>query len=196
LQQQGDEELEKCRGALVTLQSDVKELNAKTDEINRYELSSSNDEMDRVQQGVDRVKKSIKGKKDECVGMQPELDAAKRTVSDQERHRKQIKDNMDIVQGTIRIKELESEIDDLQEQLDAIAESDVAMDKYEEIKKVAESQQESKHRTEGRFSEVVEQIRSLKVSRVNEEHPCSPCFLSESCPPVNTRTWKRSTEKQ
>lgn len=96
--------------------------------------------------------------------MQPELESARNAVLDQERHKKNLKQNVDILEANIRMKDLQKEIAKLEQQRDAIEGYESVYDDMLSVKSSKEKLQEDKARLDGRFSEIAESIRSQRVS--------------------------------
>jgi hypothetical protein len=92
------------------------------------------------------------------------LQSLTRAVDDQERHKKLLMQNIDILVSTERMKVLEKEIAELVENREKIEGSSTANDKFEALKAQQEKLLQKKSNYEGRFSSHVEQIHALKVT--------------------------------
>jgi DNA repair protein RAD50 len=84
-------------------------------------------------------------------------------VNDQERHKKQLKANIDVLAANKQIQELEEGINSLQEERESIDGADTASERLSNAKSTKEKQASMKSRIEGRWHEIVEQIRAVKV---------------------------------
>jgi DNA repair protein RAD50 len=94
--------------------------------------------------------------------LRPELDGLMTAVNDQERHKKQLKANIDVLAANKQIQELEEGINSLQEERESIDGADTASERLSNAKSTKEKQASMKSRIEGRWHEIVEQIRAVK----------------------------------
>jgi DNA repair protein RAD50 len=95
--------------------------------------------------------------------LRPELDGLMTAVNDQERHKKQLKANIDVLAANKQIQELEEGINSFQEERESIDGADTASERLSNAKSTKEKQASMKSRIEGRWHEIVEQIRAVKV---------------------------------
>lgn len=147
---------------LSSFTSEVKTLHSLISEIDRYESSNQPREREKLAEKASSVKAQIAEGQKNAEALQPRVDEMKRSVHDQERHKNLLTQNIDMLESGKLLGELTKEIQELQERRSQIEEVDTAEEMYDEAKGKNGELQELKYRTEGRFSEVVEQIRSLK----------------------------------
>ena len=160
----GEEEEEKLSKQLASFQADVKDLRNLTSQIDLYEQGGHSEEYKRISSKITAVQDKISKKQKSVDNLLPRLDETKIAVQDQARHKKQITQSIEILKAEKNFAALDREIKVLQEKIEKIEGADIAWDKFNAAQKLQAEQQELKHRTEGRYSEVVEQIRSVKVS--------------------------------
>ena len=147
---------------LSKFKADAEALRAVCRDIEKFEEANSSREQDSFESKVASVREEIAERQQDVDKLKPKVEEVKRAVHDQERHRKQLQQNVEILESGKVVSELTKEIEELRERKGEIEEADDAFDLFTEAKKRNGEQQERKYRTEGRFSEVVEQIRSLK----------------------------------
>jgi DNA repair protein RAD50 len=159
-----NEEEQSLRATIDQFSLDVKYLRDLTRQIDDYSRSNKADELDQVASQASKVLERIEQQKKALSSLQPEVDSVRAAVNDQERHKKQLKENVELLHAEQRTNELQEEIDDLETKLKNVDGQETCYAKHTEAKARKEQQLASKARTEGRWSEIVEQIRSLKVS--------------------------------
>lgn len=148
---------------LSSFTSEVKNLHSLTTEIDKYASSNQPREQEKLAEKASSVEAQIAERQKEAEALQPRVDGMKRAVHDQERHKSLLTQNIDMLEALNIVDSLSKEMEELREKQSQIEEGDTASQMYDEAKKKMNELQEQKYRTEGRFSEVVEQIRSLKV---------------------------------
>jgi DNA repair protein RAD50 len=144
--------------------ADMKDLQGLTKQIDEYSASNKPQELDQVASKASKIVERIEQKKKTVSSLQPEVDRVRSAVNDQERHKNQLEKNVEILQAEERISVLREEIDDLETKLKNVDGQDTCYRRQTEAKERQAQLLSSKARTEGRWSEIVEQIRSLKVS--------------------------------
>lgn len=157
-----EDEVSSSQNLLITFQGDVKELQRLTSEIESFAEAEENNEMERIESEMSKMQKK---KDDRIVRMkdvQAKIDKVQSQISDQERHKKKIRDNIDVIQTKNEVAELQKQADKLQDQLDAIEGSDSAYKNRKRALETKQKRQSELARLEGRWMEVVEGIRSLK----------------------------------
>lgn len=160
----GEEEEERLSEALAFFRADVAELKKTNADIMKYEASNPDEKKEKLESKSKRVADSISAKKTEQQVVVSELNKRKATLNDQDRKKKQLVHNIAIIEATRRATELEKEKKELERKTHGMESSKSLYEKQHVAQQRKEKQQELKFRTEGRWSEIVEQIRSLKVS--------------------------------
>lgn len=159
-------EEEKVSKLFASFSSDVKDLRDVESDISKYEASSAIEELESMHNKRAELDKAIAIKQKEAKSLEVELDEKKNAVNDHERHKKQLMQNIDIIQGDEVIQDLVEEINQLQSELDQIEGASTVDDKWQKANAKKKKQQEESHRMEGRSGEVRQQIQSLKVGVV------------------------------
>jgi DNA repair protein RAD50 len=100
----------------------------------------------------------------EIESLQPDLDRLVKAVDDQERHKKNLKENIDLIISGQRIEELEKVITKLKQEASNVEGHDTCNEDFQRMSSRKEKMLSSKARLQGRRGKIVESIRSLKVS--------------------------------
>jgi hypothetical protein len=160
----GEHEEERLIEALGLFKADIAELKKTQEEITRYKLSNPDDQKQEIEAKVKRVAESISAKKKEANVVMSDLNKRKGSLQDQDRKKKQLVHNISIIESTRRVAELEREKKELERKTLGMESPSSLYNKLHAAEDRKAKEQELKFRTEGRWSEIVEQIRTLKVS--------------------------------
>lgn len=158
-----DEEREKS-SELNAFKNDVRALRELEKRIDEYEKSTKPQEHEKIAGKVAEIVSEVEHKKKELEALLPKLGDIKRAVDDQDRYKKNLSANIQILEAEETIKVLEKQIADLEQQRDAIEGSATADKEFHDLKSKLESLQQDLARLDGIWSSHVEQIRALKVS--------------------------------
>ena len=109
----------------------------------------------------------VSEKRTQIQELEPELESLTRSISDQERHRKIIRENVSLIEARHRIEKLRKEIDFVQKKKQKIHGHDTAAQELNEATAQISALLETKARKEGSRGGFVEEIRSLKVSSLS-----------------------------
>jgi DNA repair protein RAD50 len=164
------EEEQKIIKNLSLFDGDVQALRNLEKQIELYVQSSREEESIKISAAIKQTLARIEALKQEMKNLQPQLDAAREAVNDQERHKKQLKDNIDILATEEKMKATEKEKRKLEEKLDLLEGFKDAQSEYNKAKSEKDQFQNSKSICEGRFSSLVEQIRAMKRKLSSEEY--------------------------
>jgi DNA repair protein RAD50 len=159
----GNDEERALQVQVSQFENDVQYLRNLTQQIDTYAESSKPEELERLSGAIATIVERIEGRKQRVAELQPELESARNAVLDQERHKKNLKQNIDILESKIRMADLEKDIARLEKERDSIEGYETVYDDYAAVKTKKEKLQEDQARLDGRFSEIAESIRSLKV---------------------------------
>ena len=164
LRTQGNEEERNLQTLASQFDNDIKRLDYLVRQIDAFLESSKSDELEELSSTIAKTVSRIEERKQRMLEVKPELDAARAAVLDQERHKNQLRQNIDILEAKMRLSKLENEINRLELKRDSIDGHETAHDDYVTLKSSKDKLNEDKARLDGRFSEIAESIRSLKVS--------------------------------
>jgi septal ring factor EnvC (AmiA/AmiB activator) len=139
----------------------LKELSKQVDE---YMASDKEKDLSQISSKTDTIIEKMKAKEAEIRMMQPDVDKLNKAVADQENHKKNLTENIDLIQSGQRIYELEKEITALEEEAGKVEGSDACNEDWERLAARKQELLSAQARLEGRRGEIVESIRSLKVS--------------------------------
>lgn len=166
----GNEEEQRLLKVISTFDSDVQGLRSLEKQIGAYSESSRPSELDQISSKVAKILARIESKKAEIQKLEPDLHSVKRAVDDQERHKKQLKQNIDILVAEQRMEVLQKEIEELEEQRKSIEGYETAEKEYNSAKDSKEELLQKKAMCDGRFSSHVEQIRAMKRKLASSEY--------------------------
>ena len=158
------------QSSLFDFQAEVKDLRRLTSVIESFEAS---DKMQRLEEHAGKVSdvlKKIKDKQKEKDELAPQLREATASVENQERQKKLLRENIDLINEERKIKSTDEEIERLQEDLGKIEGADEASEKVRKGEASIQKRLGEKARIEGRWMEVVEKIRSLKRKLGSDEY--------------------------
>jgi len=164
-----DEE-SKLNETLNTFLSDVKHLRDLSIRIDEFSSNEDEGGLDRIIAEVDKLIAKINKKKKEYHALQPDLENVKKAVGDQERHRKVLRDNIDLLDSLSQIEEVEQKLLKHEEDKSKIEGADEVEQKMEEASFAINKHESIISRLEGRRSEMIDQIRLLKRKLGAEEY--------------------------
>lgn len=136
-----DEEL-KLNDTLNHFLSESKHLRDVTKLIEEYTKSKDNNGLDRIAAEVTKIVAKMKAKKQELAALQPEFENAVQAVNDQERHKKLLNENIDLLASEDRMQEIDKEIADIEKELEGISGHEEAEERLYEIKERANKSHE------------------------------------------------------
>jgi chromosome segregation ATPase len=160
------EEEDKLSTTYTSFQSDVKNLKDFTEAVDHYIASGNEKDLGQVSSKAEAIKEKMNEKRAEIGNIQPDLDNLDKAVKDQERHKLNLEENIDIIKTDQRILELENEICKFEEELGKVEGHDTYDGDCQRIDKKKQELLFSKARLEGRRGEIVESTRNLKVCSV------------------------------
>lgn len=164
MRSQANEEEQGLQSTLSMFDSDSKSLQILAKQIDAYLDSSKSQELEQISSKVASILSRIDARKGDLLQLEPSLESLKRAVDDQERHKKLLKQNIDILEAGERMKVLVKEIEDLEANRSEIEGHSTVYKEYAGAKQRKEEHQQKKANYDGRFASLVEQIRALKVS--------------------------------
>ncbi|KAL7578370.1 hypothetical protein ACA910_012772 [Epithemia clementina (nom. ined.)] len=165
-----DSEVSSLHNKLIEFQSEAKELRQLTKAIDDFAATEVSGDFDRISAETSEVLEQISSKDQELKSLRADLSKLQDTVQNQERYKKMIRDNIDVIETQNAAEELNKEIERLQEQKRSVKGSDTAYDEHKKAVALKQKRQGELARLEGRFMEVVEAVRSLKRKLSSEEY--------------------------
>jgi DNA repair exonuclease SbcCD ATPase subunit len=160
----GSEEEEKLNSTLNSFTGAVQDLKAVAGQIDEYNQSSSEESFEQVTKKAEMLAEKGEKKLSEIQKLQPELDRIGKAVEDHERHKKNLKENFDLISSGQRIEELEKEVAKLEEASSNVEGHETCYDDIESLTSRKQDVTSSIARLEGRRGEILESIRGLKVT--------------------------------
>ena len=159
----GTQEEEGLQSMLSAFKSEVERLKQLTQQITSFTNSDKSKELEQISSKVASILDQTQEHRLELSKVEPRMHALQRAVDDQERHKKLLGQNIDILESTERMEMLETEIRELTSQLDKIDGSTEVSNEYKNAKNEKELMQQKKSNYEGRHSSHMDQYYALKV---------------------------------
>ena len=159
----GQEEEDQANANCISFASDVSKLKDISEKVDEYIESNRQSELDELTKDALTVQEKVKKKQAEIDTMKPELDNLSKAVDDQERHKKNLEENINIIQARRKMDLIENDIKRLNESKAGIEGQDTCDEDLERVLQSREENLSKKARLEGRRSEIVEAIRGIKV---------------------------------
>jgi DNA repair protein RAD50 len=165
-----EEEEEKFNEIYSTFTASVQDLNRIISVVDEYLKSSKADEVATLEEENNRLAAKEKEKRKEYESIQPELDCVTKMVDDQDRERRNLEENIQLIQANENIEGLRKDIAELEKELSRIEgretldndERQLALRKNHLIADMA--------RQDGRKGEIIETIRGLKRKLSHPEY--------------------------
>lgn len=165
-----ESEVKERQTALFDFQAEVKDLRRLTSLIESFQASGKlkqlEDHAGKVSEVLEKIEANRKAKRE----LAPQLARATASVENQEREKKLLRDNIDLITEEEKIKKFDENIEKLNEELSSIEGADEARGKLDVAETCKQKRVSEKARLEGRWMEVVEKIRSLKRKLSTDEY--------------------------
>ena len=159
-------EEDRLNGNLNQFNADVRKLSDLSTRIDGYSQSDKPKELERVTLELsDIADKQSEGEKT-LAAMGPKLESLNKKVNDQERHKKTINNNIELLEILKEIEKKKRQLSELEEEIEAVEESDTSEKDLQAVQKRIAQLENARAQCEGRRSVVKDQIRSLK-ERIN-----------------------------
>lgn len=140
----------------------VKGLKELAIQIDEYQDSSNEAELNEVSEVQEGIAKKVQGEHRQIESLQPDLDRLAKAVEDQERHKKDLRENLEIIVSRQRIDELKKQISELEETASNVEGHATCYDDLQRIASRNQTRLSSMARLDGRRGEIIESIRGLK----------------------------------
>ena len=144
-------------------EKEIQSLRSIADQIETYTRSDKPREHEEMTRKVSEILARVEAKKEEAQQLEPKLHAIRRAVEDQERHKNQLKQNIEILEATAGLRALRKDVEELEKKRAAITGHRTAHKEFEALKAEKEKVYQKKAMADGRFSSHMEQIRALQV---------------------------------
>ena len=172
-----NEEEERISSVLNSFLLAVKELRVIDSNIQTYLLSTSEDELASAKLQSAECDKNIDKMQKQVNSLTPELASLLKAIDDQESHKKNLKDSIDVINANNAIHELDKHIVHLEEKAKNICGHDTLFQDIAKLRSKRESNIKSTARLEGRRGEILESIRTFKVGNSREALDGKFCCL-------------------
>ena len=163
-------EVKERQNALYDFQSEIKDLRRLTSAIESFMASGKLQQMEEHSEKVSKVVQNIKEQQKKKDELAPILAKAAASVDNQERYKKLLRDNIDLINEEEKIKKIEEEVERLEEEIGKVEGADEAPEQLRQAEAAKQKLYNEKSRIEGRWMEVVEKIRSLKRKLSTDEY--------------------------
>jgi hypothetical protein len=148
---------------LQLFQRDVQQLQDVIRLIEEYDMSDKEGQLKEMESERSIILNEIDEEKRRLLALQPEVEASRSVVKDQTQRKKLLRDNIDLIKKQVELEQHDSRIQILEDQLVRIKGRSTCHDEYKRAKLQKDKLTEEKARIDGRWDEIVEQIRSLQV---------------------------------
>lgn len=161
--------------------ADVRYLKELSKQVDEYTASDKKKDLSQISSKRDAIVEKMKAKEAEIRKMQPDVDRLNKAVADKENHKKNLAENIDLIHSGQRIDELDKEIAALEEEAGKVEGSENCDEDWERLAARKQELLSAQARLEGRRGEIMDSIRSLKVSpsfgiRLSRSHKFLTCF--------------------
>lgn len=160
LNNEEEERISATYNSFVGALNELRELRKKIEE---YLASGTEEELANFESKIAEYQTKAKEKLTEIEKIQPDLDRLVKAVDDQERHKKNLKENVELIQARNRIDDLKKEITSLEESAANVEGHETVYEDIEGLGARKEKIMKATARLEGRRGEILESIRSIKV---------------------------------
>lgn len=165
-----NEEDERISSILNSFLLAMKEIRVIDSNIKKYLSSTSDDELASARLQSVECNKKIDDKRKQINSLKPELDNLLKAIEDQESHKKNLKDNIDVINANNAINGLNKHILQLEEKAKSICGHDTLFQDIASLRSKRESIIKSTARLEGRRGEILESIRTIKRKLSSPEY--------------------------
>jgi len=201
-----NEETEQGKACILDLfLSSAKELREIGKKIADYEASCNENDLASFAQKSAGLSKQANDTKDQIETILPKYETVRKALENQERYRKNLRDNIDVISLNQQIEETRKGNVALEEMVAQVDGHETVDDDMENLRSRRESILKMVSRLEGRRGEILESIRSVKVREEFYQNYADwplldlmpgPDAYSASCRHRNTRMSMRSTVLQ
>ena len=169
----GAEEEERLNNVVNTFMGSVMELKSVMTEIEEYAARNKSDGLEEQKRKSDELKDKISDKQRHIEKLQPAIEDLAKSIEDQERHRKNLKENIDLINSRKKIEELEKTIGKLEEEVSNVKGHDTCYDDMEGLSRRKQSVDTETAELQGRRREIMGHVRSIEVCDILV---CFYCF--------------------
>jgi len=173
----GEEEEQRLNDAVNSFSNEVVKLKSITEDIDRYKESNNEEEFDRVSRKSEELLDRSNQVQSRIESKQPDLDRLNKAIADQESHKKNLQQNMELIASGKKIEAMKESIAKLEEDAGKVEGQDTCDEDWDRLTTRKQDILSSIARLEGRRGEIVENIRSQKrklsapeYKNVEEEH--------------------------
>ncbi|CAJ1930289.1 unnamed protein product [Cylindrotheca closterium] len=154
-----ENEIRKTTEQLKMFENEFRELQRQIDDFDsRNEVNA----LERIENQIEGFQSKRKEKEANVAKIQPHLERLKKALDDQERHKKNLNENINLLDLNAQIRDLERELENLQEGTKQIKGRDTAKDDIDNLQRRKNKLAQQNARLEGRRGEIHENIRSFK----------------------------------
>lgn len=157
-----EDEIRKTTEQLKIFDNQFRELQRQIDD---FDSRNDSNALERINNQIEGFQSKRKEKEINAAKIQPHLDRLKKALDDQERHKKNLVENINLLDLTAEIRDLKRELENLQESAQEVEGRDTAKDDIRNLQRRKNKLDQQNARLEGRRGEIHENIRSFKVRR-------------------------------
>lgn len=155
-----EDEIRKTTEKLKMFENEVRELQR---QIEDFDNRNDADTLERIRRQSENFKSQRKEKEVNISKIQPHLEQLKKALDDQERHKRNLKENLNLLDLQSQIRDIKRELKSLKESAGKIRGRDTAKEDIQNLQRRKTKLGKQNARLEGRRGEIHENIRSMKV---------------------------------
>jgi len=157
--QEEEDEIRKNMEQLKMFENDFRGLQ---EQIQDFDSKNDGDALERIEKQIEGFKSKRKEKEVDVAQIQPHLESLKKALDDQERHKKNLNENIYLLDLNSQIRETQRELGNLNESAEQIKGRDTVEEDLRNLQRRKTELGHQNARLEGRRGEINENIRSFK----------------------------------
>lgn len=155
-----ENEIRKTAEQLKMFENEFRELQRQIDD---FVSKTDANALENIKNQIEGLQSKRKEKEANVARIQPHLERLKKALDDQERHKKNLNENINLLDLNTQILDIKRELEKLQESSQQINGRDTAKDDIHNLQRRKNKLGQQNARLEGRRGEIHENIRSFKV---------------------------------
>jgi len=156
------EEEDEIRNTVEQLKMFENEFRELQRQIDDFDSKNDANALERIENQIGGFQSKRKAKEVNVAKIQPHLERLKKALDDQERHKKNLNENINLLDLNAKIRDLKRELESLQESAQQVKGRDTAKDDIRNLQRRKTKLGQQNARLEGRRGEIHENIRSFK----------------------------------
>lgn len=163
LMKMNHEESQRQSDTLNNFRDVSRDLKKLMDAIETYEASATEDSLTNHENRSQALKGQVESKTEAIAAIQPALQEVQKAIEDQDAHKKNLEENLSILNARHKIAKLKKDIAHVKAKINSVAGHETAVDDLDSLNNRKTKIGKAIARIEGRRGELVEGMRSVKV---------------------------------